>query len=58
MKLCLVGVKAHMVVEKSKLPKNAIAYINRIEELVETPVAVLSTSPERDDTILIQDPFK
>ncbi len=44
--------------DKSKLPKNAITYINRIEELVETPVAVLSTSPERDDTILIQDPFK
>jgi len=43
--------------DKSKLPKNAIAYINRIEQLVETPVAVLSTSPERDDTILIQDPF-
>ena len=39
------------------LPQNAINYIRRIEELIETPVAVLSTSPERDDTILVQDPF-
>ncbi|MGB1360930.1 MAG: adenylosuccinate synthase [Alphaproteobacteria bacterium] len=43
---------------KDELPQNAINYINRIEELVETPVAVLSTSPERDDTILVSDPFK
>ena len=29
----------------------------RIEELIEVPVALLSTSPERDDTILVRDPF-
>jgi adenylosuccinate synthase len=40
-----------------KLPANAIKYVRRIEELVETPVALLSTSPEREDTILVQDPF-
>ncbi len=39
------------------LPANAIKYVRRIEELVETPVALLSTSPEREDTILVQDPF-
>lgn len=41
-----------------ELPANAIKYIRRIEELIETPVAILSTSPERDDTILVTDPFK
>jgi adenylosuccinate synthase len=40
------------------LPANAIKYIRRIEELIETPVAVLSTSPNREDTILVKDPFK
>ena len=40
-----------------ELPANAIKYIRRIEELIEAPVALLSTSPERDDTILVQDPF-
>lgn len=39
------------------LPATAIKYVRRIEELVETPVTLLSTSPERDDTILMQDPF-
>ncbi len=39
------------------LPANAIKYVRRIEELVETPVALLSTSPEREDTILVKDPF-
>jgi adenylosuccinate synthase len=39
------------------LPAPAIKYIRRIEELIETPVSMLSTSPERDDTILVQDPF-
>lgn len=41
-----------------ELPANAIKYIRRIEELIETPVAILSTSPERDDTILVKDPFQ
>lgn len=40
------------------LPATAIKYIRRIEELIETPVALLSTSPERDDTILMRDPFE
>ncbi|KKJ76307.1 adenylosuccinate synthetase [Kiloniella litopenaei] len=39
------------------LPATAIKYIRRIEELIDVPVALLSTSPERDDTILVQDPF-
>ena len=39
------------------LPAPAVKYIRRIEELIETPVALLSTSPERDDTILVKDPF-
>jgi adenylosuccinate synthase len=39
------------------LPSGAIKYIRRLEELIEAPVLVLSTSPERDDTILMRDPF-
>ena len=39
------------------LPAAAIKYVRRIEELIECPVALLSTSPERDDTILVTDPF-
>lgn len=39
------------------LPAQAIKYIRRIEELIECPVALLSTSPKREDTILVQDPF-
>jgi adenylosuccinate synthase len=39
------------------LPATAIKYVRRIEELIEAPVSLLSTSPERDDTILVQDPF-
>jgi adenylosuccinate synthase len=39
------------------LPAAAIKYIRRVEELIDAPVALLSTSPERDDTILVQDPF-
>jgi len=39
------------------LPAQAIKYIRRVEELIEAPVALLSTSPERDDTILVHDPF-
>lgn len=39
------------------LPANTIKYIRRIEELIEAPVALLSTSPQRDDTILVRDPF-
>jgi adenylosuccinate synthase len=39
------------------LPANAVKYVRRIEELIEAPVALLSTSPDRDDTILMRDPF-
>ncbi|WP_284163657.1 adenylosuccinate synthase [Frigidibacter sp. SD6-1] len=39
------------------LPGAAIKYVRRIEELIGCPVAMLSTSPERDDTILVTDPF-
>ena len=41
----------------AQLPAQAIKYIRRIEELVECPVDLLSTSPERQDTILVRDPF-
>lgn len=40
------------------LPAQAVKYVRHIEELIETPVALLSTSPEREDTILVQDPFR
>ncbi|MFT6459587.1 adenylosuccinate synthase [Pseudophaeobacter arcticus] len=39
------------------LPANAIKYVKRVEELIDCPVALLSTSPEREDTILVTDPF-
>ena len=39
------------------LPAEAIKYVRRIEELIRCPVALVSTSPERDDTILVRDPF-
>lgn len=39
------------------LPAEAIKYVRRVEELINCPVALLSTSPERDDTILVTDPF-
>ena len=40
------------------LPGSAVKYVRRIEELIGVPVALLSTSPERDDTILMRDPFQ
>jgi adenylosuccinate synthase len=42
----------------AQLPAQAIKYVRRVEELIGTPVAVLSTSPERDDTILVHNPFE
>jgi len=39
------------------LPARAIKYVRRVEELIRCPVALVSTSPERDDTILVRDPF-
>jgi adenylosuccinate synthase len=41
----------------AELPAQAIKYIRRIEELIECQVALLSTSPKREDTILVKDPF-
>ena len=40
------------------LPAQAIKYVRLVEELIGAPVALLSTSPEREDTILVQDPFQ
>ncbi len=40
------------------LPAQAVKYVRHVEELIGAPVALLSTSPERDDTILVQDPFQ
>ncbi|MBC8036203.1 MAG: adenylosuccinate synthase [Rhizobiales bacterium] len=42
----------------TQLPAQAIKYVKYLEELIECPVALLSTSPERDDTILMKDPFE
>jgi adenylosuccinate synthase len=41
----------------AELPAAAIKYVRRIEELIQAPVALLSTSPDRDDTIMVRDPF-
>ena len=41
----------------AELPAEAIKYVRRVEELIDCPVALLSTSPEREDTILVTDPF-
>ena len=40
------------------LPAEAVKYVRRIEELIETPVALVSTSPEREDVILMRDPYR
>jgi len=40
------------------LPAQAVKYIKTIEQLIECPITLLSTSPERDDTILMKDPFE
>ena len=42
----------------NELPENAKKYINDLEKFVETKISSISTSPERNDTILINDPFK
>jgi adenylosuccinate synthase len=41
----------------AQLPATAIKYVRRLEELIGAPVAMLSTSPEREDTVLVRDPF-
>jgi adenylosuccinate synthase len=45
------------ITELSQLPANAVAYIKRLEALLEVPVDMLSTGPERDSTIILRDPF-
>ncbi len=40
------------------LPAAAVKYVRQVEEMIETPIALVSTSPERDDTILMKDPFE
>ena len=42
----------------NELPAQAVKYVRHVEELIGAPVALLSTSPERDDTILVHDPFQ
>ena len=42
----------------ASLPAQAVKYVKHIEELIECPITLLSTSPERDDTILMKDPFE
>ncbi len=42
----------------AELPAQAVKYVRRVEDLIECPVTLLSTSPERDDTILMKDPFQ
>ena len=42
----------------AELPAQAIKYVRRVEELIGCPVALLSTSPEREDTILMHNPFE
>ena len=39
-------------------PAQAVKYVRHVEELIGAPVALLSTSPEREDTILVQDPYE
>jgi adenylosuccinate synthase len=41
----------------ANLPAQAVKYVRRVEELIGAPVALLSTSPEREDTVLVRDPF-
>ena len=57
------GIRAHLPSTEgarswADLPAQAIKYVRQVEELIGAPVALLSTSPERDDTILVTDPFE
>ena len=42
----------------AELPAEAVKYVRRLEELIECPISLVSTSPEREDVILMQDPFR
>ena len=48
-----VGVKSY-----DELPQNAKAYLNKIEEITETPIDIISTGPERSETIILKNPFE
>ena len=48
-----VGVRS-----KDGLPANAIAYLDRLEEVVGVPVDIISTGPERDETIILRNPYE
>jgi adenylosuccinate synthase len=43
---------------KSELPENAINYLNRLEEVVGVPIDIISTGPERDETIILRNPYE
>jgi adenylosuccinate synthase len=45
------------VKDEGGLPENARAYLRRLEELVETPIQIISVGPGRHETIMLQDPF-
>ena len=58
MKFTKVGWKVHKRAKSwSELPALAIKFVRRIEEILVTPVSILSTSPRREDTILVKNPF-
>ena len=46
------------VTDKSKLPANALAYLDRLQETVGVPVDIISTGPERDETIILRNPYE
>ncbi len=48
----------HGITQLKDMPQNAKNYIQRIEELLELPIVMISTGPERDHTIILKDPFK
>lgn len=43
--------------EKSQLPKQALAYIERLEQLLKTPITIISTGPDRKETIILEHPY-
>jgi adenylosuccinate synthase len=46
------------ITDRARLPVQAQAYLKRIEEVTGVPIHMISTSPDRDHTILIRDPFQ
>lgn len=43
---------------KDELPQNALTYLNRLEEVVGVPIDIISTGPERDETIVLRNPYE